>query len=80
MLDGICSDLKEIAGCFKLPVLFINQVSENIDEPMIHWAHRPISKKVCLVNFYLANIFLSKQAFTWNNMEILDGRMHLLVV
>ncbi|CBY20952.1 unnamed protein product [Oikopleura dioica] len=48
MLDGICSDLKEIAGCFKLPVLFINQVSENIDEPMIHWAHRPISKKPSL--------------------------------
>ena len=49
MLDGICSDFKEIATRFELPVLFINQVSENIDEPMIHWAHRPMSKKVCLV-------------------------------
>ncbi|CAG5112768.1 Oidioi.mRNA.OKI2018_I69.chr2.g6946.t1.cds [Oikopleura dioica] len=48
MLDSLCSDLKEIATRFKLPVLFINQVSENIDEPMIHWAHRPMSKKPSL--------------------------------
>ena len=59
-MEGICSDLKEIAGSFKLPVLFINQVSENIDEPMIHWAHRPMSKKVCLAKFFQANIFFIK--------------------